>query len=119
MPDVATAPGGQADKAVAYLIEISPEMRGCAILGAEGNVLASTGSASGWEKAAGEFSRAADAAGSEPVAHAHVSTGDGDVFYVRAEGLAAIAVTERLALSSLVLFDLRTALQDLAGKGER
>ena len=118
MPDVTEAPGGQADKTCAYLIEISPEMRGCAILGAEGDVRASTGSSSDGETTAGELSSRADAAGSEPFSHLHVSTGDGDVFYVRAEGLAAIAVTERLALSSLVLFDLRNALHDLAEKGK-
>jgi hypothetical protein len=120
MPDVATAPGKQASKALAYLIEISPEMRGCAILDSKGQVLASSGSARAWEDAARELADAADAAGGEPVSHIHVSTGDGDVFLVRAERLAAVAVTERLALASLVLFDLRAALHGLAlGKGKR
>jgi hypothetical protein len=120
MPDVATTRGDEASKALAYLTEISPEMRGCAILDSAGHVLASSGSPRAWEDAARELADAADSAGGEPVSHIHVSTGDGDVFFVRAEGLAAAAVTERLALSSLVLFDLRAALHDLAaGEGKR
>ena len=113
MPDVATAPGELASKALAYLIEISPEMRGCAILDSAGHTLAASGSARAWEDAA-------DAAGDEPVSHVHVSTGDGDVFLVRAENLSAVAVTERLTLASLVLFDLRSALHGVAaGEGGR
>jgi hypothetical protein len=96
-------------------MEISPEMRGCAILGAGGEVLAASDSPGDWQKAAGELSSAADAAGGEPVSHVHVSTGDGEVFYVRSGGLAAIAVTEKLTLASLVLFDLRSALHELEG----
>jgi predicted regulator of Ras-like GTPase activity (Roadblock/LC7/MglB family) len=120
MPDVATAPGELASQALAYLIEISPEMRGCAILDSDGRVLAASSSARAWEDAAHELGQAADAAGGEPVSHVHVSTGDGDVFLVRAENLAAVAVTERLTLASLVLFDLRSALHGIAaGEGGR
>jgi hypothetical protein len=119
MPDVATAPGPRAEKAVAYLVEISPEMRGCAILGSDGEVLAATGAAADWRGPAAELIAAADAAGAEPASHAHISTGDGDVFLVRAEGLTAVAVTARLTLASLVLFDLRAALHDLAAGEEK
>jgi predicted regulator of Ras-like GTPase activity (Roadblock/LC7/MglB family) len=121
MPDAnMTVPGELASKALAYLIEISPEMRGCAILDSDGRVLAASGSPRAWEDAAHELGQAADAAGGEPVSHVHVSTGDGDVFLVRAENLAAVAVTERLTLASLVLFDLRSALHGVAaGEGGR
>jgi hypothetical protein len=120
MPDVATTPGELASKALAYLIEISPEMRGCAILDSAGHALAASGSPRAWEDAARELAAAADAAGEEPVSHVHVSTGDGDVFLVRAENLVAVAVTERLTLASLVLFDLRAALHGIAaGEGGR
>jgi hypothetical protein len=99
---------------LAYLIEVSPEMRGCAILDSKGHALAASGSARAWEDTARELAEAADAAGDEPVSHVHVSTADGDVFFVRAESLAAVAVTERLTLASLVLFDLRSALHGVA-----
>lgn len=114
MPPVATAPPDKAARACAYLYEISPEMRGCAILSEEGTVLATSGDGDGWRGAARELIAAADGAGEEPVSQAHVGTGDGEVFMVRGDGLIAIAVAERLVLASLVLFDLRTALRDLA-----
>jgi hypothetical protein len=59
---------------------------------------------------------AADAAGAEPVAHAHVATGDGEAFCVREAGLVAVAVAERFTLASLMLFDMRTALRELAAQ---
>jgi hypothetical protein len=109
-----------AARTCAYLYEISPEMRGCAILGPDGKLLGSNGDGEGWEEAARELIDAVDAAGGEAASHAHVSTGDGEVFLVRAEGLAAVAAAERLTLASLVLFDLRTALKDLvSGRGPR
>jgi len=114
MPTVATAPPEKAARACAFLFEISPEMRGCAILSEQGRVLATSGEGDDWEGAARELIAAADGAGDEPVSQAHVGTGDGEVFLVRGEGLIAIAVAERFVLASLVLFDLRTALRDLA-----
>ena len=101
-------------QAVAYLEEISPEMRGCAILDSAGAVLASTGEDEAWERAAGRMIEAVDGAGSEPSARAHVATGDGEVFCVRHDGLVAVAVTERFVLASLMLFDLHAVLRELA-----
>ncbi len=114
MSPATATPAGEAARACAYLFEISPEMRGCAILTAEGDLLAASGSEDGWEEAARELTEATDAAGPEPASHAHISTVDGEVFLVRSEGIVAIAVAERLTLPSLVLFDLRTTLRDLA-----
>jgi hypothetical protein len=105
-----------AGRAVAYLEEISPEMRGCAILTAEGEVLAASGDGEGWGQAASELISAADAASGEPVAHVHVATGDGETFCVREAGLVAVAVAERFILASLMLFDMRTALRELAAQ---
>ncbi len=113
MAGTATAPTDPADRATAYLREVSPEMRGCAILSGSGELLSSWPEGGGWG-AAGELVEAADAAGAEPASHAHIATGDGEVFMVRQGDLVAVAVTERLVLSSLVLFDLRAALRDLA-----
>jgi hypothetical protein len=105
-----------AQSAVSYLEEVSPEMRGCAILGSDGEVLAAAGDDPGaWGSAAADLLAAADQAGDEPASHAHVATGDGEAFCVRHGDLAAVAVTDRFALASLMFFDLRAALRDLAG----
>ena len=103
--------------AVSYLEEISPQMRGCAILAESGDVLAASGEPERWGEAGRDLLAAADEAGGEPVAHAHVATGDGEAFCVREGGLAAVAVTERFTLASLMLFDMRIALRQLGAAG--
>jgi hypothetical protein len=106
-----------AGRAVSYLEEISPQMRGCAILAEGGDVLAASGDSERWGETGRELIAAADAAGGEPVAHAHVATGDGEAFCVREAGLVAVAVAERFTLASLMLFDMRIALRRLAAGG--
>jgi hypothetical protein len=110
--DAPTLP--DADRVVAYLEEISRELRGCAIFGADGEILAASGDEDAWGDAGRELIAAADAAGGEPVAHAHVATGDGEAFCVREGGYVAVAVTERFTLASLMIFDMRIALRRLA-----
>lgn len=100
-------------QAVSYLEEISPEMRGCAILDDGGQVLASSGDGEAWKRVAAKLIEAMDGAGGEPAAHAHIATGDGEVFCVRHGGIVAVAVTERFVLASLMLLDLRNLLRDL------
>jgi hypothetical protein len=114
MPDSSAPTLSNPRQAVSYLEEISPELRGCAILDAGGEVLASTGEQQDWAERSRELLAAVDAAGEEPAAHAHIATGDGEVFCVRQDGLVAIAVTERFVLASLMLFDLRAVLRELA-----
>jgi hypothetical protein len=117
MPDAAPAGASttaDADRAVSYLEELSPQLRGCAILSAGGRALAASGEADDWGEAARELLAAADAAQSEPAAYVHVATGDGEVFCVREGDLVAVAVTERFVLASLMVFDLRSVLRDLA-----
>jgi hypothetical protein len=92
-------------------------MRGCAILADDGEVLAASGNTQRWGEAGRDLVAAADAAGGEPVAHAHVATGDGEAFCVRESGLTAVAVTERFTLASLMLFDMRITLRQLAAAG--
>jgi len=92
-------------------------MRGCAILAESGDVLAASGEPERWGEAGRDLLAAADEAGGEPVAHAHVATGDGEAFCVREGGLIAVAVTERFALASLMSFDMRIALRELAAAG--
>jgi predicted regulator of Ras-like GTPase activity (Roadblock/LC7/MglB family) len=93
---------------------MSPDLRGAAILGGDGKVLACSGDADVWRPAAAELLRVADSAGGEPVEQVHVGTDEGEVFAVRNGELAAVAVTERFTLASLMLFDMRTVLRDLA-----
>jgi hypothetical protein len=107
-------PTEAAEAAVGRLREMSPDLRGCAILGAGGEVLAATGEADRWASAAPELLSAADSAGGEPASHVHVATEDGEAFAVRHDGLAMVAVTERFALASLMIFDMRAVLRDLA-----
>jgi hypothetical protein len=95
------------------MTEMSPDLRGCAVLDAEGNELASSGG-TGWGAAGAAFLAAADSADPEPAVQAHVATEDGEAFAVRESGLAMVAVAERFTLASLVLFDMRTILRDLA-----
>ncbi|HKH41833.1 MAG TPA: hypothetical protein VKA41_08245 [Solirubrobacterales bacterium] len=114
MPPVDAPTLPDADGAVEYLEEVSRELRGCAILTDEGEVLAASGDPEPWGEAAHELIAAADAAGGEPVAHAHVATGDGEAFCVREGPFVAVAVTERFTLASLMIFDIRIALRRLA-----
>jgi predicted regulator of Ras-like GTPase activity (Roadblock/LC7/MglB family) len=112
----ATAPPteGPAEAALAFLTEMSPELRGAAILDGDGAVLAASGERERWEGPARALLAAADAADPEPAEQVHVGNESGEVFALRHEGLAAVAVTDRFVLASLMLFDMRQALRDLA-----
>jgi predicted regulator of Ras-like GTPase activity (Roadblock/LC7/MglB family) len=122
MPDDAATgvvSGDAAESALAYLAEMSLDLRGAAILGAEGAVLAASDQPERWREDAAALFEAADRAGGEPVEQVHVGTEQGEVFALRHAGLAAVAVTERFALASLTFFDLRALLRDLARGAER
>ena len=96
-------------------MELSPEMRGGAIL-AGGTVLAASGEAGEWGDAAGALLAATDAGG-DGAEQVHVATEAGEVFAVREGDLVAVAVTERFVLASLMAFDMRSVLRDLAAAG--
>jgi predicted regulator of Ras-like GTPase activity (Roadblock/LC7/MglB family) len=110
------APGDSAEAALAFLIEMSPDLRGAAILGEAGEVLAATAEDERWREDAAALFAAADGAGGEPVEQVHVGTEQGEVFALRHQGLAAVVVTDRFALASLMFFDMRSTLRDLARK---
>ncbi|HEX5990058.1 MAG TPA: hypothetical protein VFY75_07590 [Solirubrobacterales bacterium] len=118
MPDAAaaTAPSGEsAAAALEFLAEMSPDLRGAAILGPEDEVLAvSGGEPERWREDAAALFAAADGAEEEPVEQVHIATEQGEVFAIRNAGLAAVAVTDRFALASLMLFDMRSMLRELA-----
>jgi len=113
----ALAPGDSAQAALAFLTEMSPDLRGAAILAGDGTVLAASGDPSRWREDAAALFAIADAAGGEPVEQVHVATEQGEVFALRHAGFAAVAVAERFALASLLFFDMRSILRDLARGG--
>lgn len=121
MPDAAAAtlaPGGSAAAALAFLTEMSPDLRGAAILDGEGAVLASAPEEPGrWAEDAAALFAVADGADGEAVEQIHVATEQGEVFALRHAGCAAVAVTERFALASLMFFDMRSTLRELAKGG--
>ena len=106
-----------AEMAVARLAEMSPDLRGCAVLDSSGRALAASGDVERWGKAGAALLGAADATGADPAAQVHVATEDGEAFAVRHEGLAMVAVAERFVLASLMIFDLRAILRDLVSEG--
>jgi predicted regulator of Ras-like GTPase activity (Roadblock/LC7/MglB family) len=117
MPDDATTTGVSGDAAagaLAFLAEMSPDLRGAAILDANGAVLAASNDPDRWGEDAAALFEVADRAGGEPVEQVHLGTEQGEVFALRHAGLAAVAVTERFALASLTFFDMRALLRDLA-----
>jgi predicted regulator of Ras-like GTPase activity (Roadblock/LC7/MglB family) len=116
MPDDAATgvvSGDAAQHALAYLSEMSADLRGAAILDAKGAVLAAAGDPGRWREDCAALLAVADRAGGEPVEQVHVGTAQGEVFALRHGGLVAVAVTERFVLSSLMFFDMRSVLRDL------
>src|SRR3954454_11144705 len=67
-----------AERALAHLYEVSPDMRGGAILAADGSVLAASGEPGRWGPAAKRLLEAADRAGAEPAQQVHVATEEGE-----------------------------------------
>lgn len=121
MADAATTevvPAGAAEAALAFLAEMSPDLRGGAILDPDGLVLAASGDAGRWREDAAVLLAAADRAGEEPAEQVHIATEQGEVFALRHAGLTAVLVTDRFALASLLFFDLRSTLRDLANGKE-
>lgn len=121
MPDGQTSEavsGEAAASALAYLTEMSPDLRGGAILAADGAVLAASDRPERWREDAATLLEVADRAGEEPVDQVHIATEQGEVFAVRQDGLTAFAVTDRFALASLLFFDMRAVLRDLAAGGD-
>jgi hypothetical protein len=121
MPDAAAATTPSAESAgaaLAFLTEMSPDLRGAAILGSGGEVLAATGEEpERWGEDAAALFAAADAAEGVPVEQIHVATEQGEVFAIRSQGLTAVSVTDRFALASLMLFDMRSLLRELMKGG--
>ena len=118
MEDGETTATISAAAALAYLSEMSPDLRGAAILAGDGSVLAASGEEARWEEDAAELFAVADRADGEPVEQVHIGTEQGEVFALRHAGLAALSVADSFALASLLFFDMRSLLRDLARGGD-
>jgi hypothetical protein len=115
-----TTGADRAAAAVERLEEMAADVRGCALLGAGGEVLAASGDEErrdDWAEPAAGLLAAADAIREEPAEHIHVGTEEGEVFAVRDGGLTMIAVTDRFTLTSLLVSDMRTVLRDAVKEG--
>ena len=106
-------------EALADLLEISSQIEGVVIVGADGAEAA----AGIGDDRAGPFALAAQhllsAAGSErdvEVAHVEVDLAAGSVFVVREGGATIAAVATAAPTSGLVLYDLRACLRRLAAE---
>jgi predicted regulator of Ras-like GTPase activity (Roadblock/LC7/MglB family) len=108
-----------AEGALAFLTEMSADLRGAAILGPDGSVLAASGDPERWAAPAAALLAAADEADEEPVEQIHVASENGEVFALRHAGLVAIAVTDRFVLSSLMAFDMRAVMRRLADSAQQ
>jgi hypothetical protein len=93
--------------AIDYLRELSADIVTGVVLSPEGALLAG-----GEELHEAARDLMAGAPGAEEV---HVSLADGGVFAARSDTHALVVVCGRLALPSLIRYDLRLVLADLAG----
>ena len=118
MPADATAtPSAEsAERALALLGEMSAEMRAGAIIGPGGQVLAADGPADAWAERVGAVLDGADEAAGDSAEHIHIATEAGELFLIRRDGLTVAAITERFVLASLMAFDMRSVINDLAGE---
>jgi hypothetical protein len=96
------------------LAELEPELRAAAVVTDGGEVLASTVDDPAWDSAAIEFLAAVEDRSGGDLDSAHVAAEDAEVFVVREQGVAVVAVTARFVLASLTSFDMRMGLRDLA-----
>jgi hypothetical protein len=94
--------------ALDYLRELSADIVAGAVLDAEGSLLAGP-------EELGDAARDLMAAAGE-AEEVYVSTADGAVFAARSDRHALVVVCGRLALPSLIRYDLRLVLADLGGK---
>lgn len=107
--------------ALDYLGELSTDIRGAAVIDGSGAVAAHTG----FDDAEGEdlgqlvtdlFDRATEAGGGDGPPQVEVSLPEGVVYAVRDRGWTLAVVAGRYALSSLMFYDLRMVIRDLAGE---
>jgi hypothetical protein len=107
--------------ALAYLGELSTDIRMAAVLGADGSLLAHSGvdedESERLRTLVGELWERVDAAAGDgrPPAQVEVTLPEGIVFALRDAERSLAVVAGRYALSSLMFYDLRMVARDLAG----
>lgn len=102
-------------RGIGYLAELEPELRGAVVFDREGAVLeCSVPAASGFADAAATLVHELDTCGDEPIDSCHIASDDSEVFVVREAGLTLVAVAARFVLASLMTYDIRMTLRDLA-----
>ena len=103
--------------ALAYLQELSTDIRAAVLLDGRGELAASSEEDPERSERIRELVldllARVDEAAAEPPPQLEVSTGEGAVFCVRRPEWTLAAVTGRFALSSLMFYDLRSVLDDL------
>jgi hypothetical protein len=108
--------------ALAYLGELSTDIRAAAVLDDQGAVASQSGFDDGDEQSLRDlvgdlFDQAARAAAdTAPPPQVEVALPEGVVFAVREKGWTIVVVAGRFALSSLMFFDLRMVIGDLSGQ---
>lgn len=122
MSDAASTPALTPDLALAYLGELSTDIRAAAVLDDGGTVAAQTGFDEGkadevQELVAELFRNAQETAGGAAAPDQfEVSLPDGSVYALRDHGWTLAVIAGRYALSSLMFYDLRMVVRDLAGE---
>jgi hypothetical protein len=111
---------GERDSAARLLRAVasgSPELRDAALIAPDGTQIASTDGAD-WSAGCAALWAAAEVDGASRATQIHVGTEAGEVFSVREAGTVVVATSERFALASLMLCDLRALLRDLRRQRE-
>ena len=122
MTTVVAEPTLTPELALAYLGELSTDIRAAAVLDDQGAVAAQSGFDDGDEQSLRDlvgalFDQAARAAPeTAPAPQVEVSLPEGVVFAVREKGWTIAVVAGRFALSSLMFFDLRMVIGDLSAQ---
>lgn len=113
MPPIARTP----QEAVAFLDELGPDVKACVVLDRDGGLLAQSGPDEPRGREMGDLAlelfQRADSCSTAEVGGIEVATSAGTLFAARRGAFAIAVVASRLALSSLVMFDLRRILGDL------
>lgn len=108
MPDATLTPERAAD----FIEGLSSDVRACVLLDADGRLVAVDAAHEADGQALADLAGGLlEHAGTPQV---EVSTGTGIVYALRSGGWTIAVVTGRFALSALVFFDIRRALEELA-----
>jgi predicted regulator of Ras-like GTPase activity (Roadblock/LC7/MglB family) len=100
------------DRAADYFEGLSPDVKACVLVGADGRVAAADSGHEGDADELGELATALLERADAP--QVEVSTGSGIVYALRSGDWTLAVVASRLALSALVFFDMRKTLEELA-----